>query len=41
MSINKFVFPIDFIVLDMLEDIKLLLILGQPFLATRRALIDV
>ncbi|GJS00766.1 ribonuclease H-like domain, reverse transcriptase, RNA-dependent DNA polymerase [Tanacetum coccineum] len=32
--IDKFVFPVDFIVLDMPEDIKTHLILGRPFLST-------
>ncbi|GJX39373.1 reverse transcriptase domain-containing protein [Tanacetum coccineum] len=40
-GIDKFVFPIDFIILDMSEDIKVPLILGRPFLSTARAKIDV
>ncbi|GKA36462.1 uncharacterized mitochondrial protein-like protein, partial [Tanacetum coccineum] len=40
-GIDKFVFPVDFIVLDMLEDIKVPLILGRPFLSTAHAKIDV
>ena len=40
-KVDKFIFPVDFVVLDMEEDQEVLLILGQPFLATRRALIDV
>nr|GEX60787.1 hypothetical protein [Tanacetum cinerariifolium] len=32
--IDKFVFPVDFIVLDMPEDTKILLILRRPFLST-------
>ncbi|GJY02094.1 hypothetical protein Tco_0360246 [Tanacetum coccineum] len=40
-GIGKFVFPIDFIILDMPEDIKVPLILGRPFLSTARANIDV
>ncbi|GJS98297.1 homeodomain-like protein [Tanacetum coccineum] len=40
-GIGKFTFPIDFIVLEMLEDIKVPLILGRPFLSTARAKIDV
>ncbi|GJZ47127.1 putative reverse transcriptase domain-containing protein [Tanacetum coccineum] len=39
--IGKFTFPIDFIILDMPEDIKVPLILGRPFLSTARAKIDV
>ncbi|GJV13246.1 putative reverse transcriptase domain-containing protein [Tanacetum coccineum] len=37
----KFTFPVDFIILDMPEDIKVPLILGRPFLSTARAKIDV
>ncbi|GKD52337.1 putative reverse transcriptase domain-containing protein, partial [Tanacetum coccineum] len=40
-GIGKFVFPVDFINLDMPEDIKVPLILGRPFLSTARAKIDV
>nr|GEW78216.1 hypothetical protein [Tanacetum cinerariifolium] len=40
-EIDKFVFPIDYIVLDMPEDIKIPLILGRPFLSTTHAKIDV
>ncbi|GJW88316.1 homeodomain-like protein [Tanacetum coccineum] len=40
-GIGKFVFLIDFIILDMPEDIKVPLILERPFLSTVRAKIDV
>ncbi|XP_022031126.1 uncharacterized protein LOC110932073 [Helianthus annuus] len=40
-KIDKFVFPVDFVILDMDEDKNVPLILGRPFLATTRALIDV
>ncbi|GKE20253.1 putative reverse transcriptase domain-containing protein, partial [Tanacetum coccineum] len=40
-GIGKFTFPVDFIILDMPEDIKVPLILGRPFLSTDRAKIDV
>nr|GEW93895.1 hypothetical protein [Tanacetum cinerariifolium] len=40
-GIGKFVFLIDFIILDMLEDIKVPLILRRPFLSTAYAKIDV
>ena len=40
-KVGKFVFPSDFIVLDMEEDRKIPLILGRPFLKTARTLIDV
>nr|GEU42495.1 hypothetical protein [Tanacetum cinerariifolium] len=39
--IGKFVFPVDFIILDMPKDIKVPLILRRPFLSTARAKIDV
>ncbi|GKA48312.1 hypothetical protein Tco_0741270 [Tanacetum coccineum] len=39
--IGKFTFPVDFIILDMPEEIKVPLILGRPFLSTARAKIDV
>ncbi|XP_073309913.1 uncharacterized protein [Primulina huaijiensis] len=38
---DKFIFSIDFVVLDMEEDREIPLILRRPFLATGRALIDV
>ena len=41
MKVDKFIFLVDFIVLDMEEDREVLLILGKSFLATGRALIDV
>ncbi|GJR96020.1 putative reverse transcriptase domain-containing protein [Tanacetum coccineum] len=40
-GIGKFVFLVDFIILDMPEDIKVPLILGRPFLSTARTKIDV
>ncbi|GJS06532.1 retrotransposon protein, putative, ty1-copia subclass [Tanacetum coccineum] len=40
-GIGIFTFPVDFIILDMPEDIKVPLILGRPFLSTARAKIDV
>ncbi|XP_073120636.1 uncharacterized protein [Henckelia pumila] len=40
-KVDKFIFPADFVVLDMEEDQDVPLILGRPFLATDRALIDV
>ena len=39
-TVGKFVFPVDFIVLDMEEDSQVPLLLGRPFLATGAALID-
>ncbi|GJS16902.1 hypothetical protein Tco_0411374 [Tanacetum coccineum] len=40
-GIGKFTFPIDFIIFDMPEDVKVPLIIGRPFLSTARAKIDV
>ncbi|KAL5565416.1 hypothetical protein UlMin_028580 [Ulmus minor] len=40
-KVDKFIFSADFIVLDMEEDREVPLILGRPFLATGRTLIDV
>ncbi|GJT84320.1 putative reverse transcriptase domain-containing protein [Tanacetum coccineum] len=40
-GIGKFTFLIDFIILDMPEDVKVPLILGRPFLSTAHAKIDV
>ncbi|KAG8483013.1 hypothetical protein CXB51_021870 [Gossypium anomalum] len=40
-KIDKFIFPIDFIVLDIEEDSNTPLILGRTFLATARTIIDV
>ncbi|GJX28412.1 putative reverse transcriptase domain-containing protein [Tanacetum coccineum] len=40
-GIGKFIFPLDFIILDMPEDIKVPLILGRPYLSISRAKIDV
>ena len=40
-KVDKFIFPTDFIILDMQEDKEVPIILGRPFLATRRVMIDV
>ncbi|GJY86364.1 reverse transcriptase domain-containing protein [Tanacetum coccineum] len=40
-KINKFIFPVDFVVLDMKEDHNIPIILGRPFLATTHAMINV
>ncbi|GJX97255.1 homeodomain-like protein [Tanacetum coccineum] len=40
-KINKFIFPINFIILDIVEDDKVPIILGRPMLATAHARIDV
>ena len=39
-KVGKFIFPTDFIILDMEEDSQVPLLLGRPFLATGAALID-
>ncbi|XP_060962132.1 uncharacterized protein LOC115713139 [Cannabis sativa] len=40
-KVGKFIFLVDFLILDMEEDENIPIILGRPFLATGRALIDV
>ena len=40
-KMGKFIFPIDFVVIDMEEDKQVPLLIGRPFLATGAALIDV
>jgi len=40
-KVNELVFPANFVILDMAKDEDMPLILGRPFLATGRALIDV
>ncbi|GKC57460.1 DNA-directed DNA polymerase [Tanacetum coccineum] len=40
-KVNKFIFLVDFVVLEMYEDELVLIILGRHFLATARAIIDV
>ena len=40
-KVGKFIFPIDFVVIDIEEDKQIPLLLGIPFLTTREALIDV
>lgn len=41
LKVDKFIFPADFIILDIEEDRDIPLILGRPFLGIGRALIDV
>ncbi|PIN12195.1 DNA-directed DNA polymerase [Handroanthus impetiginosus] len=40
-KVDKFIFPADFVVLDMEADSEIPIILGRPFLATGKTLIDV
>nr|XP_016507996.1 PREDICTED: uncharacterized protein LOC107825635 [Nicotiana tabacum] len=39
--VDKFVFPVDFIVVNMEENREIPMILGRPFLATGRAILDI
>ena len=40
-KVDKFIFPVDFIVLDFEADKEVSIIVGRPFLATRKTLINV
>ena len=40
-KVDKFIFPVDFVVLDIEEDNNTPLILERPFLATAKTIIDV
>ena len=40
-KVGKFIFPVDFVVIDIEEDKQVPLLLGRPFLAIGAALIDV
>ena len=40
-KVGKFIFPVDFVVMNMEEDTQVPLLLGRPFLAPGTALIDV
>lgn len=40
-NVRKFVFPVDFVVLDMKKGVDLPIILGIPFLSTASALVDI
>ncbi|XP_076960150.1 uncharacterized protein LOC143636446 [Bidens hawaiensis] len=40
-KVDKFVFPVDFVILDMEADDQVQLILGRPFMRTAKALINV
>ena len=39
-KVDRFIFPVDFVILDMEEDMAVPIILGRPFLATGQALIN-
>jgi len=40
-KVDKFLFPIDFVVIDMEEDVEVPLIFGRPFMKTAKVIIDV
>ena len=40
-KVGKFIFPVDFVVIDIEEDKQVPLLLERPFLATGAVLIDV
>ena len=40
-KVGQFIFPVDFVVIDVEEDKQVPLLLGRPFLAIGAALIDV
>ena len=40
-KVGKFIFPVDFVVINIEEDKQVALLLGRPFLATGAILIDV
>ncbi|XP_039131782.1 uncharacterized protein LOC120268435 [Dioscorea cayenensis subsp. rotundata] len=40
-KVDKFTFPVDFVIMDVDDKVEVPLILGRPFLATSKALIDV
>ncbi|GJS00732.1 zinc knuckle CX2CX4HX4C containing protein [Tanacetum coccineum] len=40
-KIDKFIYPVDFVILDMVEDIRMPIILGRPLLATAHAQVDI
>ena len=40
-NVDKFMFPVDFVVMDIEEDTEVPLILGRPFMKTAKVIIDV
>ncbi|GKE49246.1 hypothetical protein Tco_1480504 [Tanacetum coccineum] len=40
-KIDKFIFPMDFVILDMVEDLRMPIILERPLLATAHAKVDI
>ena len=41
MKVDKFTFPVDFVILDIDEYTEIPLILGRPFMKTTKVIIDV
>ena len=39
-KVESFIFPVDFVILDCEVDFEVPIIIGRPFLATGRALVD-
>ena len=39
-KVRKFMIPADFVVLEIKEDLKILILFGRPFLRTIRAILD-
>lgn len=39
-KVKKFIFLDDFVILDRKVDLKVLIILGRPFLSTKRVVVD-
>jgi len=40
-KVDKFIFHVDFVIMDMKEDEEIPLILGRPFMKTARIIVDV
>ncbi|XP_047180403.1 uncharacterized protein LOC124847056 [Vigna umbellata] len=40
-KVDKFMFPVDFVVMDIEEDVEVPIILGRPFMKTAKVIIDV
>jgi len=41
MKVDKFIFPVDFVIFDMKKDKKVPLILDRPFMKTAKVIVDV
>nr|GEV51756.1 hypothetical protein [Tanacetum cinerariifolium] len=40
-KIDKVIFPVDFVILDMVQDIRMPIVLGRPLLATAYSQVDI